>query len=1108
LAKEYYHAKNGRSQDHFLAHACYQQAIQLDPNYSSSLFSLGWLYAYGEGVDQDIERVIFYIRKAAKCNHKMAKFFLLLLENSERITAESWKELGEGYYHAKNGQSQDHFLAHTCYQLSVQLNPNYSPSLYRLGWLYEHGEGVDDDLDRAKLYYKDASKLGHYKSSIQLLNLLHFSNVSDDTVSNWYKIGERYLNGEDGSERDCFLAFACFRKITDENSRSSIFWYVVYQLDSLISLGILYQNGYGVDKNLEKAKACFTKAIRYNPEKAKTQLLLLENPDRKTAKSWHDLGESYFHARDGLSRDFFLARLCYQLAIQIDSEHADSLYDLAWMTEYGQGGITENFAQAKGMYREAAELGNIHAKNRLTKLSELSQLGRFWGFIMGVGKIAGGMVINTCSFFLASAVGSGLIGSGTGDIALSITGEDEDISLAGYATRGLTNTAGGFVGGVSKIVLGGVSKVVLDGGGSNFIEQSLFGVGSGALGVIASRAVRDSLQRNIPLSGLTWKEVLLSAVSGGTGGGVNAATATMNREVIEVVFNESNEFVRSFATVIAGGVMGAASGVASATASTITVNYCNARFFADEKEKPSWHEGIGEAILTGSISEGVVGAIQAAATYKKMLDQENHRKAIVSKVKKLTTALRMAIEVLQTLKDLNSKELLIAQQKNNAVNLKLFQQETDYKGLLEIAVKERYRWPSDKPNEKGSRITKSELDGILERIGNGEKIKLIQFGKGGKETGKIVLDRNRCKQEKASHKILGKNSKKVIKHYNIDALSQEANNANKGLLEKLKQQGVQNVDEVFEYLMKEGREKSLMDYRNQQNKSTRPRVEKYKYKGMEVTALKEKVSMNLNPSTSNEAEAAWDLIEKSYECSLQAYEKQGGHVEGAKVIVGVKGSEYGFDLYFYADTENNRIFCAFKGSKKFLKQWIYDDGGGLFIKGKPLSANRHITRNIQAIQKEYPNSELILTGHSLGAALATRYSSELGLRAICHENPGIRANIDDSRVLSFQSQPNVITSLWAHKKGNVFQLCTPTSTSHILINKIDLPFAGLFSHGMAFIGRSIRRTKALLSGSSKNQTLLDVMREGSEFKYSNDLSDFLQARLQSPGKDQSRLRPQ
>lgn len=44
-------------------------------------------------------------------------------------------------------------------------------ALYSLGYMYENGEGVDKDIDKAKEYYQLSAEKGHKKAKLALKNL-------------------------------------------------------------------------------------------------------------------------------------------------------------------------------------------------------------------------------------------------------------------------------------------------------------------------------------------------------------------------------------------------------------------------------------------------------------------------------------------------------------------------------------------------------------------------------------------------------------------------------------------------------------------------------------------------------------------------------------------------------------------------------------------------------------------------------------------------------------------------------------------------------------------------------------------------------------------------
>jgi TPR repeat protein len=98
---------------------------------------VGWLYEMGRGSNQDIDKARFWYSKAANMDSLEGQFYLGSLYRLERKYSEAmiWLEKAAAYM--------------------------YGPALYRLGKMYELGEGVSIDKEKAIKYLEDAARQGH-----------------------------------------------------------------------------------------------------------------------------------------------------------------------------------------------------------------------------------------------------------------------------------------------------------------------------------------------------------------------------------------------------------------------------------------------------------------------------------------------------------------------------------------------------------------------------------------------------------------------------------------------------------------------------------------------------------------------------------------------------------------------------------------------------------------------------------------------------------------------------------------------------------------------------------------------------------------------------------
>ena len=115
-------------------------------------------------------------------------------------------------------------------------------ALYYLGQMYENGQGVDKDTQKATEYYQKADALGNLQASVQLAKTVFY----DDTIENNKEIGLEYL------------------KKTAYNGSS----------DALYELGEIYHAGNGVEKDYSYAFGYYLMASMKGDKKAQHKLAL------------------------------------------------------------------------------------------------------------------------------------------------------------------------------------------------------------------------------------------------------------------------------------------------------------------------------------------------------------------------------------------------------------------------------------------------------------------------------------------------------------------------------------------------------------------------------------------------------------------------------------------------------------------------------------------------------------------------------------------------------------------------------------------------------------------------------------------------------------------
>ena len=225
---------------------------------------------------------------------------------------------------------------------------------YNLGYMYETGDGVDQDLQQAKKWYEKAAKQNQPDAQYALAVLYYYDNgvikQNYAEAKKWFEkaayngddyamnlLGYMYEQGH-GTKQDYDEALRWYLKAADKNN--------VY---AQRNLGLLYLNGKGVRQNYKLAKEWLEKSAEQNNSHAKACLGYLYtygygvNQNYTEAKKWFDAAASQGES---------LAQ-----------------YYLGYLYENGYG-VKQNINEAKKWYKLAAEQGDEDAEARLKALSD------------------------------------------------------------------------------------------------------------------------------------------------------------------------------------------------------------------------------------------------------------------------------------------------------------------------------------------------------------------------------------------------------------------------------------------------------------------------------------------------------------------------------------------------------------------------------------------------------------------------------------------------------------------------------------------------------------------------------------------------------------------
>lgn len=138
-AEDYYNGRNGVEKDYEQAVGFYRQAAELGD--AEGEYSLGYMYAKGQGVIQNEATAKEWYLKAAKQGYSPAQY-----------------SLGRMYENGK-GIPRDYAGALKWYRLSA--DQGHVKAQTNLGGMYFRGKGVAKDYDTALYWFRKAAEKGH-----------------------------------------------------------------------------------------------------------------------------------------------------------------------------------------------------------------------------------------------------------------------------------------------------------------------------------------------------------------------------------------------------------------------------------------------------------------------------------------------------------------------------------------------------------------------------------------------------------------------------------------------------------------------------------------------------------------------------------------------------------------------------------------------------------------------------------------------------------------------------------------------------------------------------------------------------------------------------------
>ena len=250
-----YRYGEGVEQDYSKALEWYNKAV--NAGNASAMYSIGYMYDYGEGVEQDYSKALEWYNKAANAGNSAAMNNIgYMYEFSEGVEQDYTKAL-EWYNKAVNAGN-----AAAWYNKAV--NAGNAAAMNNIGRMYEFGKGVEQDYTKSLEWYNKAANAGNATAMYNIGYMYDCGEGVEQDYSKaleWYNkaanagntaamnnIGYMYDYGK-GVEQDCSKALEWLKKAADAGNSAAMY-----------NIGYMYECGKGVEQDYTKALEWYTRS--------------------------------------------------------------------------------------------------------------------------------------------------------------------------------------------------------------------------------------------------------------------------------------------------------------------------------------------------------------------------------------------------------------------------------------------------------------------------------------------------------------------------------------------------------------------------------------------------------------------------------------------------------------------------------------------------------------------------------------------------------------------------------------------------------------------------------------------------------------------------------
>jgi TPR repeat protein len=386
-----YEQGKGVEQDIGKAITYYNLATEEDSDYFepniSAYYRLGEIYRQGINIKKDTEKASYYLSLAAKAGHKTAYTELTCLAEQNDLHAQL--ELGHiftdqekaVYWYQKSAAQGNPEAFGDLESLAYQGNAN---AQYALADLFEHGKGIEIGLEDSLHWYSKATQLNHQLSKTRLITL-----AENGYTDAQYKLGQLFELGN-GVQQDSEESIYWYRRASAWSHLAKLYEQgnIVQQdyvksvrcykkaakqgdTDAYYSLGNIYEMNWEGGNTL-KAAIYYKNAVNLGDSFAMKRLLSLAEKGCMIAQFYSaEINDDCNWYKKSAEQGFQLAKT--KLIELAEDDDSSAQYILGRFYEFGSV-VQQDSAEAARLYQRSAELGNNEAQFYLGTLYENGKL--------------------------------------------------------------------------------------------------------------------------------------------------------------------------------------------------------------------------------------------------------------------------------------------------------------------------------------------------------------------------------------------------------------------------------------------------------------------------------------------------------------------------------------------------------------------------------------------------------------------------------------------------------------------------------------------------------------------------------------------------------------